>query len=121
MLSKEIFSRNLRNFMNRENMTQVDLARRLDVTKAAVNYWYNGRSIPQVLVIQKMADIFSCSTDDLLKENSFIPVSGSPEERLLHIFHNVSDEGRSYILQQAYIASQMFEKKDSVLNNQEII
>ena len=120
MLSKEVFSSNLRFLMSRDQITQVDLARRLGVTKAAVNYWYNGRSIPQVSVVQQMATIFCCSTDDLLKPSPEPLPSGSPEERLLTIFRGLSDEGKSYLLQQASIASAMFEKKDHLVSSSKI-
>ena len=113
MLSKEIFSRNLRDLMSRDRMNQVDLAKALGVTKAAVNYWYNGRSIPQVTVVQKMADLFCCSTDDLLKERRSDLILGSAEDRLLSVFRQLSEEGQRYMLQQAHIASQMFGKKNS--------
>jgi transcriptional regulator with XRE-family HTH domain len=107
MVSKELFSSNLRKFMARDKMSQVDLASRLNVTKAAVSYWYNGRSVPQVSVVQEMANIFSCSVDDLLNTPVDL-VPGTAEERLVHIFRNLSPEGQSYLLQQASIASTMF-------------
>lgn len=110
MISKEVFSENLRQLMARDRLTQVDLAKRLGVTKAAVNYWYNGRSIPQLKVVQSMANIFCCSTDDLLNPDYDL-ATGSLEERLLYIFRNLSEEGQKYLLQQASIASVMYEKK----------
>ena len=121
MLSKEVFSRNLRNLMNRDKMNQVQLAETLGVTKAAVNYWYNGRSIPQVTVLQRMAKIFCCTTDDLLKDNNEEFYFGSSEDRLLSIYRSLSDEGQAYLLQQAHIASQMFSKKDSPSANEQIV
>lgn len=108
MISKEIFSKNLRSLMARDGLNQPELAAKLGVTKAAVNYWVNGRSVPQVSVVQQLADIFCCSTDDLLKESHSDILSGSPEERLLYIFRSLSPEGQQYLLQQASIASAMF-------------
>jgi len=112
VVSKEVFSANLRRLMARDNMNQVDLAKRLGVTKAAVSYWFNGRSVPQISVIQQMASIFCCSTDDLLNPDYDLS-AGSLEERLLFIFRSLSDEGQKYLLQQASIASAMFGKKDN--------
>lgn len=121
MISKEIFSKNLRRFLERENMNQVELAEHLGVTKAAVNYWVRGRSVPQVAVVQAMADLFSCSTDELLKEWSGDLPSGSPEERLIFIFRQLSEEGKKYLLQQASIAAAMYGKKDSPATNSNVI
>lgn len=120
MLSRELFSRNLRDLMARDRMNQVDLARALGVTKAAVNYWVNGRSIPKVTVVQKMADLFSCSTDDLLKERKNDIFLSSAEDRLLMIFRSLSGEGQRYMLQQAHIASQMFGEKNSAAPDEHI-
>lgn len=114
MISKEIFSENLRRLMKRDNYNQPELAQKLGVTKAAVNYWVNGRSVPQVSIVQQLADIFCCSTDDLLKESHFDDIlSGSPEERLLFIYRSLSSEGQQYLLQQASIAAAMYGKKDN--------
>lgn len=110
MDSKEIFSSNLRKLMARDRVTQVDLARRLKVTKTSVSYWYNGRSMPKLPVIKELADIFCCTTDDLLNPDYDL-ITGSPEERLLHIYRNLTDEGQHYLLQQAGIAANMFGKK----------
>lgn len=120
MLSREIFSRNLRDLMARDRLNQVDLARALGVTKAAVNYWVNGRSIPQVTVVQKLADLFCCSTDDLLKERTNDILISSAEERLLSVFRSLSADGQRYLLQQAHIASQMFGKKNSSTQDEHI-
>lgn len=120
MISKELFSSNLRKYMSRDNINQVELAKTLGVTKAAVNYWVNGRSIPQVSVIQHMAEIFCCSTDDLLKESALDLPSGSAEERLLFIFRQLSDDGQKYLLQQASIAAALYGKKESDNSNANI-
>ena len=112
MISKEVFSSNLRKYMSRDNLNQVELAKNLGVTKAAVNYWVNGRSIPQVSVIQHMAELFCCSTDDLIKEGVGDLPSGSTEERLLFIFRQLSDDGQKYLLQQASIAAALYGKKE---------
>ncbi len=120
MISKDVFSSNLRSLMDRDHLSQVDLAQKLGVTKAAVNYWYNGRSIPQVTVVQRLAAIFSCSTDELLKPHEEPLLSGSPEERLLSIFRGLSEDGKVYLLQQASIASVMFEKKDDNISSSKI-
>lgn len=119
MISKEIFSKNLRSLMRRDNLNQPELAQKLGVTKAAVNYWVNGRSVPQVSVVQQLADIFCCSTDDLLKETHSDILAGSPEERLIFIYRSLSIEGQQYLLQQASIAAAMYGKKDNPTTNSE--
>lgn len=61
-------------------MSQVELARRLGVTKQSVSNWENDNIQPSIEMLKKLADIFSVSTDYLLglEKEEFIDVSGLP-------------------------------------------
>ena len=111
MLSRELFSRNLRDLMARDRMNQVDLARSLGVTKAAVNYWVNGRSIPQVTIVQQMAELFCCSTDDLLKERKDNTLLSSSEDRLLTSYRSLSPRGQQLLMDRAEELKVLYGKK----------
>ena len=50
----------------RLGMTQEQLANLLGVTAQAVSKWENDQSCPDVTMLQKIADIFSITTDELL-------------------------------------------------------
>ena len=54
--------------MEREKLglTQKELADRLAVSPGAVGMYEQGRRIPEVFIIEKMADLFDCSVDYLL-------------------------------------------------------
>lgn len=47
-------------------MTQAELASKLQVTNKAVSKWETGESKPDILLLPKLADIFSVTTDELL-------------------------------------------------------
>lgn len=47
-------------------MTQLELARRLDVSRSSVNAWEMGISTPSVQNIVELASIFRVSTDTVL-------------------------------------------------------
>ena len=47
-------------------LSQSELAKKLGVTKSAVNSWESGTNSPSVTYIIKMSQIFSVSTDYLL-------------------------------------------------------
>lgn len=55
-------------------MNQVQLAKRLGVTKSAVNSWEMGTNSPSLLYIIKLAQIFGVSTDYLLGVNDRLTV-----------------------------------------------
>lgn len=52
------------------NMTQAELARKLDVTRSSVNAWEMGISTPSVQNIVELADILHVSTDTILGVDS---------------------------------------------------
>ena len=51
---------------NANNMTQSELARKLNITRTSVNAWEMGISIPSTTFIVELAQLFRVSTDYLL-------------------------------------------------------
>ena len=74
-------------------MSQVELARRLGVTKQSVSKWENDNIQPSIEMLKKLADIFSVSTDYLLglEKEEFIDVSGLPPGVVTHLRQVVED------------------------------
>ena len=62
-------------------MTQAELARRLSITRASVNAWEMGISVPSTQYIVELADIFHISTDYLLDvdRSASISIAGLTE------------------------------------------
>lgn len=60
------------------HMTQNSLAKKLNITRASVNAWEQGISVPSTQYLIELASIFKVSTDYLLsiKTNQTIDVSG---------------------------------------------
>ena len=114
MIDKEVFAKNLCELMKRDNISQVELAHKLSLTKSAINCWCNGKSVPKVKYVQTLADIFCCSADEILFERTTPFPTGTPEERLVTTFRSLNEQGQHYLLQQASIASVMYSKNSSV-------
>ena len=49
------------------NLSQVELARKLNVSKQSVSNWENNNILPSVDIVKKLALFFSCSADYLLE------------------------------------------------------
>lgn len=47
------------------NMTQLDLANALNVTKKTVNYWENGKTVPGIDMIEPICSVLRCQYDDI--------------------------------------------------------
>ena len=58
----------LKALLKGNNMTQEDLAERLDVSRQAVGKWVNDKGIPEVGKLVQISRLFGVSTDYLLKE-----------------------------------------------------
>ena len=63
-----VFSARLRFYLNRDNMTQRELACRLGVGNTSVYNWVNGIKSPRMDKVDAMCKIFGCMRSDLMDE-----------------------------------------------------
>lgn len=76
------------------NLSQVQLADKLSVTKQSVSNWKNNNILPSVDMLKKIANFFHCSTDYLLELDNrrvFIETTNLTLEQAAHIQQLVSD------------------------------
>ena len=78
-------SENLKMLREQRNWTQADLAKKLELTRASVNAWEMGISIPSTRYIVELALLFHVSTDFLLgvESNRTVDASGLTDEDVL--------------------------------------
>ena len=69
------------------NISQVELAKRLGVTKQSVSNWENDNIQPSIEMLIRLAEFFSVSTDYLLGRDSgeYLDVSGLPKRVVAHL------------------------------------
>ena len=71
------------------NMSQVELASALNVSKQSVSNWENDNILPSVEIIKQLASYFSCSSDYLLElddsTKAYIDVSDLPQHQVAHL------------------------------------
>ena len=63
---KQIVAANITDLRKKNNITQAELAQRLNYTDKAVSKWERGESLPDVAVLKHIADIFSVKIDYLV-------------------------------------------------------
>lgn len=63
-----VFSKRLRYYLKKYQMTQVELAKRLGVGTTSVYNWCNGIKTPRMDKVDAMCDIFHCKRSDLIEE-----------------------------------------------------
>ena len=59
----------IRDLRTAKNLSQVQLAERLGVTKQTVSNWENNNILPSVDMLKHIANYFHCNTDYLLEMN----------------------------------------------------
>lgn len=69
------------------NMSQVDLAKQLGVSKQCVSNWENDNVQPSVEMLVKIAKFFNVSADYLLdmEEKTLLDVQGLSETEIAHL------------------------------------
>jgi transcriptional regulator with XRE-family HTH domain len=65
---KQIIANNIISLRKAQNMTQAELASKLNYTDKAVSKWERAESVPDVTVIKEIADVFSVTVDYLMSE-----------------------------------------------------
>ena len=88
-----MFNERIKEIRLSRNMTQVDLARELNVTKQSVSNWENDNIQPSIDMLMKIATYFSVSCDYLLglDGRKYIEVTGLTDKEISHIQMLIDD------------------------------
>lgn len=77
---KSVIAANISDLRRKNGMTQLDLAEKLNYTDKAISKWERGESLPDVLVLKSIADLFGVTVDYLLEEEHPIPAADHAED-----------------------------------------
>ena len=72
---KSAIAANIAELRRKSGMTQQDLADALSYTDKAVSKWERAESIPDVVILKRIADLFGVTVDYLLRDNRDDPLS----------------------------------------------
>lgn len=78
---KENLAQNLIKYRKATNLTQAELAEKLNYSDKAVSKWERGESVPDLYVLKQLADFYGTTIDSLIGE----PVEEKPKK-----LHNIS-------------------------------
>ena len=93
----ESFGTRLANIRKEHNLTQNDIAERLNVSPQAVSKWENDLTSPDIQTLLDLSDIYNISVDELLGKKSNQTLYLQPQQRkdinemMLRIVVNSSD------------------------------
>lgn len=69
LLNENIIGSSIKEARLAQGISQIELAKKIGVTHAAISYWENGINIPNVLDCWLLADILGLTIDDLVGRN----------------------------------------------------
>ena len=87
---KQIIANNITTLRKVKNLTQLEFANELNYSDKAISKWERAESIPDVVVLKQIADLFGVTVDYLLKEHS-------ADENLIVIKNKTSSNGLNKI------------------------
>ena len=87
---KQIIANNITTLRKVKNLTQLEFANELNYSDKAISKWERAESIPDVIVLKQIADLFGVTVDYLLKEHS-------EDEKLIVIKNKTSSNGLNKI------------------------
>lgn len=87
---KPIIAKNITALRQEQKMTQIELAEKLNYSDKAVSKWERGESIPDVMVLKTIADLFHVSLDYLLEDEHepLVPEKQQDENILFSVMRN---------------------------------
>ena len=59
-------SKNLKRLRENAEITQIELAEKINVSQSAIALFEAGTKIPSVAIVIRIADVFECTVDELL-------------------------------------------------------
>ena len=65
---KQIFAENLSVLRKKKGWTQLELAEKLNYSDKAVSKWERGESLPDVVILKQISDLFEVTVDYMLRE-----------------------------------------------------
>lgn len=68
----EQFGELIKHLRKQNKMTQGDLASQLKLTTSAISKWETGQTLPDISMIQKIADLFEISIEDLYHPSEYL-------------------------------------------------
>lgn len=85
------FGKNLQVLRKMTNLTQENLAEKLDVSRQTVSKWEQNLAYPEIEKLIEVCELFHCSVDQILRENMIISDEAYSEIRIVTVepFHYI--------------------------------
>ena len=82
---KALVAKNLSNYRKINNLTQLDLAEKLNYSDKAISKWERGESLPDLYTLQKIAELYGITLNELCAEKQE-PIKPKKAKKSNHLF-----------------------------------
>lgn len=80
---KKIISKNIQSLRKDASMTQSELAERLNYSDKAVSKWERGESVPDIVVLKQISDLFGVTVDYLIEPEHDLTSMSSQAKKII--------------------------------------
>ena len=80
---KKRIGMNIGAYRKRQGLTQLGLAEKMNYSDKAVSKWERGESVPDVLTLMQLAELFEITVNDLVSDPDALPENPGPVERVM--------------------------------------
>lgn len=95
--SKEIMAKNIKRYMQENNVTQTEICKTLNIPAPTFSDWVNAKSYPRIDKIELMANYFGIKKSDLVEQRTSSP-SKHKIETLARNLDELPDEDREKLI-----------------------
>lgn len=95
MNNKNVFSINLKRYMQESNKSRKEICEALGVSYYTFSDWVNGKKYPRMDKVEMLANYFGILKSDLIEDKQKQPVNGglsNAQKELLDYVRNMTDE-----------------------------
>ena len=97
------FSENLKTLRKHQNLSQEQLADKLNLSRSIVGMWESGQRKPSFETLELLADFFNVRLDDLSGRNKQNSNSDSQLNLLIKIYKSLNDDNKKKLLELAQL------------------
>lgn len=84
--NKEIMARNIRHYMDKNEVTATDLCKALDIKQNTFSDWVNAKTYPRIDKIERMAQYFKISKAFLVEDITELDIITDDEKKMIREF-----------------------------------
>lgn len=98
---KFVLARNLTAYRKANNLTQLELAEKLNYSDKAVSKWERAESVPDIGVLKQIADLYHVTIDDLVRDKDVTKVKVKniqKNKQMGHIFISLLSVGLVFLI-----------------------